>query len=674
MATRPPLLVHLIFHPESAETRALAAHIHRALNDDPALSGLRVPTVLAVEDGRGQPPERHDLDEAEHSVVIVFADDHMLIEPTDGGTSRTWPEFVADLWQRCQSGRHRFIPVQVTKAAWPLDERLRTTNFVRAVQEPDSERAAWLARVVVVELCCFLAGEERGQKLPVELFLSHAKQDIETAPAVFKEIVAHLEATQPVKAWIDSAKIEAGSNFAEKIEQGVRDSIVLVLATDSYGARPWCRKELLLAKRYQRPFVIIEALEDLDPRSFPYAGNAPRLRWSAGSARRAVDLVLKETLRHLHVRRVLERQRQDGDVILTAPPELATIIRLPKDSSVLYPDPPLGDEESEELAPLGLRIETPLQRAAKGRALTGRRIVLSISESGDTERHGLTKAHLDAALCEISRQLLVRGACLEYGGHLGPGGYTLALFDMVRAYSASSGLPAAERIINDVGWPQPLGTLPVSVRAEHQAVARYRRIPRPEGVAFLEPATFVEEPAFFQPDTGERRYAWARGMTAMREAQAGSASARVVLGGKVGSTPAGPDGTSGVKWYWGRIPGVVEEALASVKAGQPLYLIGAFGGAAALAIDLLEGRQRPEFTWGYQREAPHSDAMRALYEQYGPPWEDYDEMAARFAMTGVAGLAAKNGLSVEQNRELFTSRDIPRIVELLLDGLTELPA
>src|SRR6185436_4767522 len=117
MATRPPLLVHLVFHPESAETRALASHIHRALNDDPAVPALRVPTVIAVEDGRGLPPHRHDLDEAEHSGVIVLADDHMLIEPTDGGTSRTWPEFVADLWQRCQNGRHRFIPVQVTKAA-----------------------------------------------------------------------------------------------------------------------------------------------------------------------------------------------------------------------------------------------------------------------------------------------------------------------------------------------------------------------------------------------------------------------------------------------------------------------------------------------------------------------------------------------------------------------------
>jgi hypothetical protein len=53
---------------------------------------------------------------------------------------------------------------------------------------------------------------------------------------------------------------------------------------------------------------------------------------------------------------------------------------------VLYPDPPLGDEEIEQLQPLGLRLETPLQRAAEGRSLAKMVIALSISESSDPER------------------------------------------------------------------------------------------------------------------------------------------------------------------------------------------------------------------------------------------------------------------------------------------------
>lgn len=326
----------------------------------------------------------------------------------------------------------------------------------------------------------------------------------------------------------------------------------------------------------------------------------------------------------------------------------------------------------EELKELGRVLETPLQRAAGGRIIKGSRIILSVSESSDSQCFGLTSAHLDAALMEISRQLLARGASLEYGGHLGSDGYTMALFDMARSYNALSGLPAAERIINDVGWPLPLDSLPEALRARHQKVAIYRRLPRPDGVVHLDPCTFLEEPFFFQADTPARRYAWARGMTAMRRYQAVSsgACARIVIGGKVGpTTTATPDGGRSERWYSGRIPGVVEEALLSLQAKQPVFIVGAFGGAARLVIDLLEGRKREEFTWDYQKQAPHAEAMRALYESEEQPWDDYEDMAAYLKTIGVDGLAERNGLSAELNRELFTCRDIIRIVELVLAGI-----
>jgi hypothetical protein len=646
--------------------------MHRALNDDPAVPGLRVATVFCREDGTGLPPREHDLDEAENSVVVLLADDEMVIEPTTPSAGRrTWAALAVDLWGQCEGSKHRFLPFQLSEAAWPLDPALAGTNFSRGFGQPESRRTAWCVRTLVVELCRYLQGLERGERLPMTLFLSHAKGDISKSPKVFEEIVAHLEATKPIRTWIDSAEIEGGSRFAEAIESGVKDHVLLVLATPSYGTRPWCRKELLLAKRYERPVVIIDAHEGLETRSFPYAGNAPRLRWPEGGAQRAVDLMLKETLRYLHAALVLQGQKRAGDLVLATAPELTTMVRRPRGSAILYPDPPLGDEEMEEFEPLGLRLETPLQRAAEGRNLAGKTIVLSISESGDTAQHGLSLAHLDTALHEISRQLLVRGAQLEYGGHLGTEGYTVALFDMAAAYATLAKVPPAERILNDVGWPLPLETLPRKDRARLQAVATFRRIPRPPGVEALEPATFVEEPVFFPADSPERRYAWARGMSAMRLFQARSAGARVVLGGKTGPTV---DKKGEKKWYVGRIPGVVEEALESLRAGQPLYLIGAFGGAAAMVIDLLQKRARPDFTWGFQKDAPHAACMRKLYKKLGVPWERYKAMTAFFGEAGVEELSRRNGLSIEQNEELFWTRDLTRIVELLFLGLTHLPA
>lgn len=300
--------------------------------------------------------------------------------------------------------------------------------------------------------------------------------------------------------------------------------------------------------------------------------------------------------------------------------------------------------------------------------LDGHQVVLSISESDDAEKFGTNEEQLNSTLLEVSRQLLARGAALRYGGHLGNEGYTVALFEMVETYRNQSALAPGKRVINDVGWPLPLTKMPAEKLAKFEAVADFRRVPRPGGVADLEPETFVEEPEFFPANSPERRYAWARGMTAMREHQAKSREviARIVLGGKFGPLDGSADG----KWYMGRIPGVVEEVLGSLKTKQPVFLIGAFGGAARLAIDLLEGRDRDEFSWEFQKNAPHAEAMKSIFDERGPAWESYESMSAFLAETGVAGLA--NGLTIEENRELFESRDTARIVELIIQGLCRL--
>jgi hypothetical protein len=664
-----PLLVHLMFHPSSSDARKLAGALHHALNDDAAVPGLRVPTALLAEDGTALPPDNLDLDEAEHSVAVVLADDHMVLEDGVPEDRRSWPAFVADVADRCADGQHRFLPVQLTEAAWPLHEKLQQTNFIRGHLQTEDTRLPWLERRLVIEICRFLLGHDRGDQAPVKVFLSHAKQDIKTGPKLFEELVAHLNATQPVSAWVDSAQIEAGKDFAGAIEKGVSESAVLVLATASYSSRPWCRREVLFAKAHACPLVVADGLDGLDTRSFPYAGNVPVVAWGAGGAQRAVDLLLKEQLRHLHSNRLLERQRQPEDCIRPTPPELATIVALPKERPILYPDPPLGDEELEVLAHLGHRVETPLQRAASRRSLSAKKVAVSISESDSPQRVGMLREHLDDALLEISRHLLVRGASLAYGGHLGGEGYTVALFDLVRAHQQMSGVPPVDRIVNYVGWPLPNPT--VAQRARYKDQATFVRVARPEGIEALDPKALAAEPAFFPADTPERRYAWARGMTRMREQQTAETAARIALGGKVGPTvTATPAGGKKESWYMSRIPGVVEEILLSLQAGKPLYLCGAFGGAAALAIDLLSGKAPPEFTWDYQKQAPHAEAMRALYEKQGVAWLDYPDMARIFKDAGVAGLSRANGLSEEENQELFRTRDLPRLIELLLLGLT----
>jgi len=272
-------------------------------------------------------------------------------------------------------------------------------------------------------------------------------------------------------------------------------------------------------------------------------------------------------------------------------------------------------------------------------------------------------------MLELSRYLLIKGATLAYGGHLGSEGYTEKLFELVRAHNALDGVEPVERIVNYLGWP-----LHPSVRdkARFTFTATLKTINRPKGINERLSEDFKAAPDFFPADRSPlHRYAWARGMTRMREIETGETCARVVLGGVFGPTVGiTPDGKRIEKWYQGRIPGVFEELVISLRAGQPVFLIGAFGGVAALVVDLLEGRDRREATWDFQKRAPHAEAMRDRYSERGDEWLDYPEMVDLIRSKGIRGLNPL--LSKKDNQILFRTRNVMQMIELLLKGLGRL--
>ena len=654
----PPLLVQLVFHPESPSARDLALRLHHALNEDPAVPGMRIPTVLTP--ATEHPPSSLIEPEAERVFVVVLADDELE------SASLAWKNHVVALYEACEAdARHRFFPIQLTEHAYPIDPRLQELSFLRAWAQPDSERERFVRSRVIQALCRHLKSEPVGTETdppPVTLFISHTKADLQHEPLVVKALVEHLDKFQPVGTWFDSGDIDAVSKFAECIQEVA----LLSVLTDSSASRDWCLKEVLLARLHQRPVVVVAALRQREIHSFPYSGNVPVLRWG-GDPREAVDLVLKETLRHLHASALLGQRKAPGEVVLPSAPELLTVVRLPKGSSVLYPDPPLGNEELELLKQAGVSALTPLQRYANQveRLREDRPVAMSLSESGDTEKYGLAQVHLDRARSEIARYLLLAGARLAYGGHLGKDGNSLALFELVRAHGAPSFIPA-HKIESWIGWPVPLTD---AQRAEFEELATFVRVKRPPELKPGDDPDFVDEPSFFSAEKSPlHRYAWARGMTAMRMAQTRGTWARIVLGGTIGPTlKAMPDGTRKTVWYSSRIPGVLEETLLSLKEKQPVYLVGAFGGCARLVLDAMEGREREELTWDFHKQAPHASEMRQLY---GTEWWDYPDMVKFLRDTGYAGL--HNGLSEDENRLLATTRVPDRIVELILTGLQRL--
>src|SRR5262249_39034090 len=156
------------------------------------------------------------------------ADDRLSIDDE-------WCRFVADVWENCSDSSARFVAFQLSENAWPLDPRLKGLNFPKAhLQAEGAARNAFVVRRIVVDLCRYLlnlaAVAESQFEAPITLFLSHTKADIDREPRVTRSLIKSLSGDQPIKTWVDSGDIAAGSKFAEAIEGGVkRTSLLAVL-------------------------------------------------------------------------------------------------------------------------------------------------------------------------------------------------------------------------------------------------------------------------------------------------------------------------------------------------------------------------------------------------------------------------------------------------------------
>jgi SLOG cluster2 len=185
------------------------------------------------------------------------------------------------------------------------------------------------------------------------------------------------------------------------------------------------------------------------------------------------------------------------------------------------------------------------------------RLGISVSDSADLTRLGLLETHLRLALAEVARAILISGARIYYGGHLDPNGYTSFLRAEMEKYSRRD-----RPLIVCLAWQEHRRIPLVDLLAAEEDLGLYgeivylstdgQRVPRDfERTELAEP---VDDP-------NVRRKA----LTVLRQYMTEHAHARLLVGGKR-------------MGFQGRYPGVLEEALLSIKARRPLFLAGGFGG------------------------------------------------------------------------------------------------
>ena len=142
----------------------------------------------------------------------------------------------------------------------------------------------------------------------------------------------------------------------------------------------------------------------------------------------------------------------------------------------------------------------------------------------------------------------------------------------------------------------------------------------------------------------------------MRNVMISATGARIIVGGKTSN-------------YFGKMPGVVEEALIAVQHKKPLYLVGAMGGATVQVIEALNGKP-----FSFVNDTYHTSAEYIEFKNYynGKESEGIDLKAVHgtFAKARVKSLAAMNGLTVEENERLFRTPHLSEIIYLIFKGLS----
>ncbi|WP_160168391.1 TIR domain-containing protein [Novipirellula maiorica] len=719
MPYQPPLHIHLLFHPASADGRKIAESLVPKFLSAPAVRGLRVPIFLTPDREDDLPPRLQsdpaipndpdwlDLNAAEHSVVVVIADARMN-RRVGGGTGAQWAEFARELVGSHDPQRHSIMLVSLDDQGVQLDESLSTLNFLTFPQDQDlAAQAEELTFQLAVRALILLRhpGQATDASIsdapaPVSFFLSHAKADLDAERKGPVHRVLEEVSTMRIDQWYDARKIELTEEFTTAIKDGIRRAdLVIVFLTDSWAKSSWCRMEAAYAKEVATPILVVDALKDGEPRSFPYGGNVKVVRWPIPdeatlrrclgvdvdqqaiderlqkfrpiAARMLLSASILETLTRAHYTRLMHGQAHDDDVPLDVSPEAVHLAMHPNRSTFLYPDPPLTGEEYNVLSGLrpDAKFETPLMRMSRtlstNEPLT---IAVSLSDSEVLARHGLTPLHLRTMTDEIHLYLLVAGLRIAYGGKLepekldDPDNFTLRLFSLVTGYRnlAKTFDADLKPILNVAPWPL-WKNYDDDVLNRFGTIAGLEKVPCPE-LGLSESELKPLPNGFVVPDTIPHQYAWGPAMTAMREKMTEDSCARVVMGGKI-------------EGYKGRYAGLIEEPLLSLRAGKPLFVVGALGGCARLVIDLLEQRDRSEMTTEEARaNVQNYDALSEIYRGHNQEFKTREELAEEFKSYGRGGpmQALKNGLDDASNRELFYCTDPRRIAELILMGVSNL--
>ena len=644
---KTPLSIHILYHTAYRDGVQVYSMLYKTLcrnSVSPFMDGLDIPVYFQTGDDSGL-TSMADVG-SEKTLILLLIDINMFC-------SSIWRGYVQNLLKNNTDDKLKVVGVKLDSHAFTFLEGVSKDQMIVLQSESIMDNIDEFKTRLFEFIIRYLGGAKTEK---VSIFISHSKRDKgNTGEVMAKEVRQFLFADTKLRSFFDVNDILDGYQFDQQIKENVRESLILVLFTDTYSSREWCRIEALTAKEHMKPMVVVSQLQEGAERLFPYIGNVPSIVFH-NDWRPVINLLLRTAIDYIYESQLLESLCDDHSTYLPYPPEAHSLSILGDDkTTVYYPEPPLGNEEMEVLSSIAEKMttkktfKTPMEKQAAANKLNEAQIAISVSDSEDLPLLGIGRDMLCDLTVELSRHILKAGGKMIYGGDLRKDGYTKLFRDLSDQY----GKYEKEKknvfyFTNYLAWPL-YNQMSMVDKADYLSCRVQLEECHPSAAV-----PFDLKKEFVPPVDVSLRYMWATSLTVMRQLAEEQAKARVLVGGKV-------------KGFLGRMAGIVEEFITAKQANHPVYLIGGFGGATKLLSDIIE--KKKDVKADVLLDIACEDAKyKELYEYYKSKGSQIDYSILDIISVGDL---KNNGLSDEENLRLFHSVNIMEIVSLVLKGLSK---
>ncbi|MEO0796192.1 MAG: toll/interleukin-1 receptor domain-containing protein [Verrucomicrobiota bacterium] len=305
------------------------------------------------------------LDKAMHSLFVVF-----VTEDSNKQMKRDWLDPLAANLKDPDNGliivtmgkqirsdlNSRYINViDGHIRCEDLDEK-RSNGQGSCIWGENEERTVWFALYTLCQarrlLLHGIAGPS-GRSRKLQIFLSHAKQDGLPLAWAMQQLI---DRQTEFSSWYDAKDLAGVNDWRSEIKRGISDSTIVVLRTDGYDTRPWCRQEFVWARDNGVPLVNVEIRQQLERGADRLTHDgAPTVSLADGNLFRALFSAFRENIKRLALERFFHAYQQQTNLkfnqssVIPYPPSMSQIAYAIRDLQpgsgnrymILHQDPPL---------------------------------------------------------------------------------------------------------------------------------------------------------------------------------------------------------------------------------------------------------------------------------------------------------------------------------------------